>query len=301
MKRLIIFLILIFSTQLFAAEGGKVGFSFLKIGVNARAAGMGEAYSALAHDASAAFWNPAGLTEAKSNSAILTHNAWIQDIRHNFAAVQLVRGLHNIAFSLNIISVPGIEIRDDTATELPIGTISANNLYLGVSYATKIAEQWSVGGQIKYLYEKYYLEDARGFALDVGLLKRDLIKNLDWGFSLQNMGKMGKLRNAETDLPMMIRSGVSYKLPWKIDEQHILAATDVVYVFNDAFRVNIGSEVSFLKILALRLGYIIGSDSHSLTAGFGLHFNRYQLSYAFVPFKYDLGNSHRFSMNIYFN
>ena len=112
---------------------------------------------------------------------------------------------------------------------------------------------------------------------------------------------MEKLKNERTELPLSIKSGVGYKLPWKFGEDNILAAADMIYVFNDAFRVNIGSEVSFLNLLAVRLGYIVGSDSYSITAGFGLKFNRYHFSYAFVPFKYDLGNSHRLSVNIIFD
>jgi len=301
MKKILIFIFSIFAVNLTAAEGGKVGFTFLKIGVDARAAAMGEANTALAKDASATFWNPAGLAESQSNSAILTHNAWIQDISHNFASVQLIRGVHNLAFSLNMISVPGIELRDETPTEEPTGTVSANNLYIGASYATRLTDAWSIGGQLKYMFEKYYLEEASGIAFDVGLLRKNIIHNMDWGFSLQNVGKMAKLRSADTDLPVLLRTGISYRLPWKIADENILGVSDIAYVFNDAFRVNLGGEVTLLEMLALRLGYIFGNDSYSFTAGFGLHFDQYQLSYAFVPFKYNLGNSHRFSFNIYFN
>ena len=52
---------------------------------------------------------------------------------------------------------------------------------------------------------------------------------------------------------------------------------------------------------ALRLGYVLGNDSYDFTAGFGLQLSRYQLAYAFVPYNYDLENSHRFSVNIQFD
>lgn len=300
MKKIIILILIVSASNLFAVDGGQVGFSFLKIGIDARAAAMGEAYTALANDASATYWNPAGLASAESPSAVLTHNEWIQDITHNFAAVHLIQGDHNIAFSLNIISVPGIEIRDETPTESPIGVASAQNMYLGMSYATTLMNEWSIGGQVKYFFEKYYLEEADGLAVDIGVIRKNLLENLDWGMVIQNIGKMEKLKNERTELPISLKSGVGYKLPWKIGEKNILAATDVIYVLDDAVRVNFGSEFSFLEMLNLRLGYIVGSDSYNFTAGFGLNYNRYQLSYAFVPFKYDLGNSHRFSLNIKF-
>jgi len=284
-----------------ASEGGKVGFAFLKTAVNARASAMGEAYTALANDASATYWNPAILAYTESNSIVLSHNQWLQDITHNFAAVHLIRGEHNIAFSFNVISVPGIEIRDYTASPDPIGKSSVYNLYFGGTYATNISENWSVGGQIKYYYEKMHLVSAGGFGMDLGVFGKEVIEDLDWGLSFQNIGKMGKLLNNSTKLPFLVRTGVSYSLPWKISENNIIAAADMVYIINDAFRFNIGAEAKLMDQFALRLGYVLGNDSYDFTAGFGLQLNRYNLSYAFVPYKYDLENSHRFSINIKFN
>ena len=298
-KILIVFLVLINIT--FASEGGQVGFAFLKTSVNARASAMGEAYTALAKDASATYWNPANLTQTESNSIVLSHNSWLLDITHNFAAVQLVRGIHNIAFSFNVITIPGIEVRDYTASAEPIGKSSVYNLYFGTSYATKLSDKWSVGAQIKYYYEKMYLVSANGLGIDLGILGKEIIKDLDWGLSIQNIGKMGKLLNTSTELPLLIRSGVGYSLPWKISENNIIAAADMVYILNDAFRFNIGAEAKLMNNFALRLGYVLGSDSYDFTAGFGLQLSRYQLSYAFVPYKYDLENSHRFSININFD
>jgi len=300
MKKILIIILFLVNIA-FASEGGQVGFAFLKTAVNARASAMGEAYTALANDASATYWNPANLTQAESNSIVLSHNQWLLDITHNFAAIQLVRGEHNIAFSMNVISVPGIEVRDYTPSEEPIGKSSVYNLYFGTSYARKLSDKWSVGAQIKYYYEKMYLISAGGFGLDLGVLGKEIIKDMDWGLSIQNIGKMGKLLNTSTELPLLIRSGVGYSLPWKISENNIIAAADMVYILNDAFRFNIGAEAKLMNQFALRLGYVLGSDSYDFTAGFGLQLSRYQLSYAFVPYKYDLENSHRFSININFN
>jgi len=49
------------------AKVGTVGLKFLDIGVGGRALAMGEAYSAVANDASAIFWNPAGIANVKEN------------------------------------------------------------------------------------------------------------------------------------------------------------------------------------------------------------------------------------------
>jgi hypothetical protein len=53
--------------QLFPTLGGqRVGIStaqFLKIGVGRRASAMGDAFVAISDDASALYWNPAGLVQ----------------------------------------------------------------------------------------------------------------------------------------------------------------------------------------------------------------------------------------------
>ena len=79
MKKIIyILLLLLFfgnaNAQLFPVLGGqRAGIStaqFLKIGVGGRAAALGESFVAIANDASALYWNPAGLAQFDKNQVI---------------------------------------------------------------------------------------------------------------------------------------------------------------------------------------------------------------------------------------
>ncbi len=216
MRKYFPILLVIFTmvSYLAAQDAGKTGLAFLKIGVDARAAGMGDAYTSIARDAASTYWNPAGLALTNANSVVLTHNSWLQDVNHEFIAVQMFNGKHNIALSLNMIFVSGIELRDNRATETPYGETSAHNVALADSYATTIFEDWKIGTQIKYLYEKYYLESADGVAFDLGLMHEQLIEDLNWGFVIQNIGSMAKLRNESTPLPLIIRTG--FQLPFTL-------------------------------------------------------------------------------------
>ncbi len=298
MRLTIIILFFISMSVTFAQTGAKVGLSYLKIGVDARAAAMGEAYSAVANDASATYWNPAGLAGSGINSIILMHNSWLQDINHEFAAIQFVHGTHNIAVSLNMMSVDGIELRDDTASETPIGTTHALNTSLGLSYATHVFNEWQIGLQLKYLYEKYYLFSADGFGLDLGIQKKDLIPDLAWGLVFQNLGKMSTLKEESTPLPMIFRTGFAYLLPFQLLENRPLVAADLNYVLDDVSTVNLGFELPVVSYVDLRLGYVFGRESQSITGGFGLNYGIFHIAYAFVPYSYDLGNSHRFSLKV---
>ena len=63
------------------AAPGEAGFAFLKLGVGARAMGMGSAYVALADDPTELYWNPAGLGAVEGSQVTVMHNEWIQDFR----------------------------------------------------------------------------------------------------------------------------------------------------------------------------------------------------------------------------
>jgi long-subunit fatty acid transport protein len=67
MKYKIISLMLLLYVVNVAAEdtAGTTGFTFLKVNYSARAAAMGNAYTGLANDAGAVFFNPAGLVQIK--------------------------------------------------------------------------------------------------------------------------------------------------------------------------------------------------------------------------------------------
>ncbi len=65
---------------------------FLQIGVGSRAIGMGGAFVATANDASAMYWNPAGLGKLNSAELIFVHTNWLADITFDYAGVILPLG-----------------------------------------------------------------------------------------------------------------------------------------------------------------------------------------------------------------
>ena len=81
MKKIVILMIaltlIILPASMFAKPFGKTGtvaLQFLKLGVDARAIGMGEAYTAVTDDISSVFWNPAGLAPAFQNEIFFSHS-----------------------------------------------------------------------------------------------------------------------------------------------------------------------------------------------------------------------------------
>jgi hypothetical protein len=112
------------NAQLFPTLGGqRAGIStaqFLKIGVGARAAALGDAFIAIADDASALYWNPAGLIQFKNHEIIFAHNSWLVDINHDFLG-----GVYHFGNNYAV----GIGVTGLTMDDMPVTTEFAPGHY----------------------------------------------------------------------------------------------------------------------------------------------------------------------------
>ena len=292
--------VLFFLIQLAQAQSGKNGLPFLKMDVDARAAALGGAYTARTTGAAAAYWNPAGLAAAQNLNFLFMHTAWLADITQDFAAVQLLHGTHNLALSVNVFTVPGVEIRGDKPTDQPFGKVDAVNFYAAFSYGRAVNEQWSYGFTVKYLFEKYYLESAPGWAMDAGVIYRGFLPGARMAFVLQNLGRMSPLQTERTPLPLMARYGLNYIVPFQVLRQNPSVSLDVQWVRDEAVYLRAGAEAPVTDYLFLRAGLISGNDQTLLTAGAGVNYKGFHLDYAFVPVQDNLGSGHRLSLGFIF-
>jgi hypothetical protein len=260
---------------------------------------MAGAYTAIASGAGAAYWNPAGLASASEKNVILMHQVWIDDITHEFGAVQFSTGGHSMAVSANLMIFPGIEIRDQ-ATEDPDGISDAVNFCAAFSYARNLNKNWQAGISAKYIFEKYYLEQASGWAVDFGIRRLNLIDRLDWGLVLQNLGKMNALKDVETELPLIIRSGLVFYLPFTfLSGGHMLSA-DMQYVKDEQLYIRSGSQWNLTDYFNLRAGLNWYSERMHFSAGMGFLYKKFNIDYAFIPLIDHLENSHQFSIGFTF-
>ena len=154
---LIIFLLTgIFETsaQLFPVLGGqRAGIStaqFLKIGVGGRASALGDAFVALANDASALYWNPAGLSQFSTNEVFFSHNKWVADINHDFlGAVYHLDESNSFGVALTSLSMADMPVTTEYA---PFGTgeyFGFGDLALAVTYSRRMTDQFSFGGTVR--------------------------------------------------------------------------------------------------------------------------------------------------------
>ncbi len=297
-KSFILFIILI--TSVFADNAGRNGMAFLKTDIGARAAAMGGAFMAVSTSAEAAYWNPAGLAVSQDRSLLLMHNEALLDIRQEFAAIKFISGRHNLALSFNVMNISGIKIYGETPSDQPDGESSAINFSGALSYASTFFNNWQFGITAKMLFEKYYMSSAGGWAFDLGVYRKNLFNNFDFGFALQNMGKMSALQQVETPLPFMARAGIAWHMPFELLDNAPLLSADLQYINNEALYERLGLEINIKEFFSVRGGFVFGKEAMNFTTGLGINFKKYHIDYAFVPFKYDFGNTHQVSFRMSF-
>jgi len=276
---------------------GNTGLAFLKLGVTSRAISLGEAVVSSTNDASATHYNPAGMFNGSKTSLVFMHNEQVLGVRTEFLAGSFKFSKVALGFSVNNTSVDDIQIREIPGEQT--GQFTAQNLALGLSLGYKVNEMLSLGLTGKFLFEKIYVDNASGIALDLGGLYTK--ENLSIGAAISNLGSMSQLRNESTKLPASIRLGGSYSIILVGITSKLLIGVDGYKVLSGGkFHANTGAELQYKDFLALRVGYQSGYENKSITTGIGLKYKAINLDYAFVPYKYSLGSSHTITLGTNF-
>lgn len=296
MAMLLLILLVLVPSAVFA-QAGQSGLSFLKLGVGGRAVAMGEAHAALGTDASALHFNPALLRSLERANLALMHREWIQDVRTEFLAASLPFDRITFGFHLNTTQINDIEVR--TRPGPPEATFDAQNFATGISVAYSLDRHLDVGLTAKFLYEKIFVDEANGFAIDLGAAFRPSAGRLRFGAALTNIGSMGKLQSESSKLPTALRVGSAYTIPLRTLKGSVTIAADGFSVFDEGeVRINTGGEFDFQETLALRFGYLWNSEGRGLALGFGARYTFVRFDYAFSSLSFDLGDAHILSVSV---
>jgi len=278
------------------ASRGTTAANFLKLSVDARSAGMGEAYGAMADDASALYWNPAGMTRIDAQAVTLTHAPYLASSFYDYAAYATRAGRHAFGGGVQYFSAGSIPQRDENNTDL--GTFTPNDLALLAGYAYQLTEAGdSVGVTGKYIRSKI-LDTASTFALDAGVQSRLYAERVRLSFSAANIGGTLKYEDIAENLPLSFRAGSAWRLTSQWD-----ASLDVILPRDNDAAIAAGTEYRWQALpgmtLASRAGFNSGREGAGLALGFGLGFQQMSFDYAFQTLG-SLGFTHRISMALRF-
>jgi hypothetical protein len=297
--KLFIITALFYSGYLFAQNDGaaNTGLSFLKLGITSRSIALGDAVVSSSDDASATYYNPADLFLGRNVNILFMHNQQILGIKTEYLGAKIKMSKFALGFSINNTSVSDIQVRLIPGAAQDVFT--AQDFAFGVSAAYKINNILQVGLTGKFLYEKIFVDNSNGYALDLGALYTN--GKIAAGLCIANIGSMNVLRTQATKLPTSVRFGASYLIAFPKIGGGIRVAADGYKVLNGGLiHGNAGAEFVYKDFLSIRAGYQTGYDDKSLTTGIGLRYKAISLDYAFVPYKYSLGNSHTLTLGTSF-
>jgi hypothetical protein len=341
MKRLFIFLIfvgLVFSksnAQLITnvSKVGITAANFLEIGVGARALGMGGAFVGTADDASALYWNVAGIARLPQPEVLLVHTEWIADMKFDFAGITLPLGtLGSLGASVTVLSMDDMKVR---TVERPKGTgefFSAGDMSLALSYARNLTDRFAVGFTGRFIQQNIWKESAHGIALDVGTIFTTGLHGLRIGAVLSNFGtdmrmdgkdllvyhdidpnKLGNndriFADLHTDswpLPLTFQFGLAMDA-LKSNEHRLTVAVDAMHPSDNTESLNLGAEYAFHEMFIFRGGYrnLFQRDTEegvTVGAGFAQRFLgniKFCLDYAYADFG-RLQNTQRIAFRMVF-
>ncbi len=301
MKKILVIIFLTSSIAM-AQSAGNSGLSFLKFGFGARNIAMGDAGASASNDLTALFYNPSRLVSSEMNEVLFMHNEWIQDVRSEVGGIKWEMFSLPWAVGFNVTTVSDIEVRNKPGE--PISTFNANYFFASLSSGFTVIDNFDLGATVKYIYEGMLSSEAKGFGFDFGLNYSTPIKGLSVSSVVKNLGSMSELQNEETKLPAEFRLGPAYQFGIESAEStefdFIAVAELLKYLETDDIHFNLGGDVTYNKLISLRIGYQTGYETRGLTAGLGIMWGNLKFDYAYLPFSLGLGNANLFSIQFKF-
>ena len=268
------------------------------LGASARVDALGGAFTGLADDPSALFYNPAGLSRLKATSLSINHNSYLAgSFEETLLFGMPIGSLGGFAGALQYVSWGGLDERDVNGVSL--GNFTDGDVAFSVGWGLPVVRGLSLGLALHGVQQKIVDSLYTGLSGDMGVFWTP-DPNLHVGLAYAGLGTPQAGFTPAQDLHL----GVSALLELGKNAS-LLPTASGDWQPNGVSRIQGGLEGAFAKDYFLRLGYQgVLQDNQingltGFTAGAGLRIEQFRLDYAFVPYG-DLGTSHRVSVGYEF-
>ena len=296
-------------------RAGTTSLQFLKIGVGARAEGMAQAFVGVADDATALYWNPAGLGMMEGSSVYFSHLDWPADIDYDYIGVtHRLNQRISLGFAYAQLSTDEMAVTTETHPDGDGRTFYFTDQLAQLTVAARMTNQFSAGLSLKYVREDIADVKMSGFLADLGTYYNTGWRDLTVAVALVNMGGVigpdgsytppyendGNDKDYdEFSPPTVFRLGGAMTV-WR-DTQNLhqlLLATQVNHPVDARESYSFGAEYGFMKWAFLRAGWKLNSDEESWALGAGMSYGLgdvdFRLDFSYSDFGL-LNNSRRMS------
>lgn len=298
--------------------------TFLKIGVGGKAAGLGGAFTAVADDPTALYWNPAGLVNLTEREAYFAHTSWIADINYEYAAY-----VHPVSFMAD--GVIGFHVgslrteMEETTEYKPYGTgreFTYSDLFVGVAAAQKFTDKLSIGFGFKYIHEDYGsaigAPSLNTWTMDFGSYYRLGVNDAIFSVTLLNFGpdwqpsgsfeefggtSFSQDRDYESFAPPISFRAAASSMIWEGSEFRQSGMIEMNRPPDNQETYLFATELVYGNILAFRAGYNVKADDLNWSGGIGLKMRSggigQRIDYGYTGSRY-LGRVDRISAGVRF-
>lgn len=263
--------------------------------------------------------NPAALVQIKSSGIAISNLSVGAGIHQSFLASGFTLDDGSvIGFNVNSLNAGAMEIRTEFE---PNGTgqlFYANNTALGMNYARKLSQNFSIGIGLKYIYEGIASYTNHTITADIGFLYTTDYKDLTFAVVVKNFGGNSQMIGSDlettfnrTDVvlnkyttPSIFKMGFSF-VPYESKSKKLVASAELNHPSDNAENIRLGGELSFRDLLFTRLGYKLSVQGQNYpTAGIGvrtrLGVHPLYIDYAVNPTN-RMGVQHLIGLSIPFN
>ena len=302
---------------------------FLNISVGARAAGMGDSFITNGDDVSVAFWNPAGIGHIEGFNTMVEMNRWISGVdQYSFVTSKDIGdyGVVGVTFTMmDYGEIQGTTIDLVSAGSgafeyTETGNVKVSNFALGLVYARAISNQFSIGGQIRYVYSglgsnmiqttgalERLDNNLSAISFDLGTRFNTEYKDLTFSMSLRNFSREVRYPRMSQGyyLPLLFTLGFSIDAAALMIPENglhsLVVSVNGLHPMDYSEKMNIGAEYGFQKQFFLRGGYKYNYSIESYSTGIGLRYpisdkEYLQFDYSFTAIEYFSG-VHRISIS----
>lgn len=267
---------LCFPAMICATDYGGYAGAYLQISVTPRATGMGNAYTAVADDISAVFFNPGAVAQLQK----LTIGGAYRNMSFDRSLQQLavlfpVRGEAAIALSAEMATMGNIMGRNNRGE--PTENLDNTDAVFGITFSKRMSHLLSIGGNMRYYYKKLETTSTNSVGFDVGTMfhrtrekglpAEGVIDSLRFGLVVRNIvakypwntgdywAAHGELGTSVTErVPIIVKAGASILFL----NSKLLLAADLEKTEKRSFKVYAGGEYQLVQQFALRAGLAHG-------------------------------------------
>lgn len=307
-------------------RAGISSYQFLKIGVGARAVALGETFVAIANDASALYWNPAGLSQFSGHEVVFAHTEYVVDIKHEFlGGVYHLSEYDAVGLAFTSLHMEDMEITTETQ---PFGTgryFSFGDIAVALSYSRKMTEQFSFGVTGRFVEETLDMLKMRGFMVDIGTYYLTGLGSARFAVVVTNFGgdvsPSGSLETYDGTTvksfqsfspPTLFKIGFAIE-PFEMEGQRLTTSIELHHPNDNAENVHFGAEYAWNEMFFVRGGFrrtigesLLGRDNRNagdVSFGVGvaapMSIATISFDYAYAHFNL-LGSVHRLSLGLAF-